>query len=136
MWVTWEQYQESHPASAASMTEAEFNELANDAARRIRYRTHQRAQLATTEEEKAVLADCQAALITELRREAQEDIRRGSSGVASASNDGYSESYASAEDVANDRARRIEEIIKQTLSAPETMWLIYAGGVYHRPGRC
>lgn len=136
MWVTWEQYQEKRPATAASMTQVVFEELASDAAVRIRYRTRQRAQLAKTEEELAVLADCQAALIAELYREAKEDTHRGGAGISSASNDGYSESFAAAADVAADRARRIEELIRQYLSAPETQWMLYAGGVYSPPGRC
>ena len=136
MWVTWEQYQAARPASAATLTAASFEELAAEAARLIKYRTRQRAQLATTEEERAVLAECQTALITELSKQAREDRRRGGALVNSASNDGYSESFASAADVANDRARRVEDLIKQTLSAPETSWMIYAGGVFSRPGRC
>lgn len=136
MWATWEQYQQEHPASAAGMTEASFEELASRAARIVRFKTYQRAQLAKTEEERAVLAECQMALVTELHREDREDARRGGAGVTSASNDGYSESYAAAADVASERERKINELIKQTLSAPETMWMIYAGGVFHRPGRC
>lgn len=136
MWVTWEQYQASRPAAASGMTEASFEGLASRAAREIRYRTFQRAQLATTDEERAVLAECQTDLITELQREAREDARRGGAVVSSASNDGYSESYAATADVDKDRARRIEELIVQTLSAPETQWMIYAGGVFFRPGRC
>lgn len=117
------------------MTQATFEELAADAARRIRYRTYQRAQLAKTEDELAVLADCQADLVTELYREAEEDTHRGGAGISSASNDGYSESFAAAADVAADRARRIEEFMRQNLSAPETQWMLYAGGVYSPPGR-
>lgn len=136
MWVTWEQYQTARPATAASMTEADFEELASRAARLIRYSTYQRATLATTEAERAVLAECQTDLITELYRHAQEDVRRGGAGVNSASNDGYSESFAAAADVASDRERKVKDLIKQTLSAPETMWMIYTGGVYHNAGRC
>ena len=136
MWATWEQYQTARPATAAGMSEATFTELAALAARKIRYRTHQRAQLATTEEEKGILAECQMDLVTELHREATEDDHRGGAGITSASNDGYSESFAAAADVDAERARRTEEIIRQNLSAPETQWMIYAGGVFSPPGRC
>lgn len=136
MWATWEQYQAAHPSAARAMTSETFTELAAAAARLVEFHTYHRAQLATSEEETSALAECQMDLVTELYQEAQEDQKRGGSDVTSASNDGYSESYASAADTHAERERRIRSLVYRDLSGPSTMWMIYAGGVFHRPGRC
>ena len=50
-------------------------------------------------------------------------------------NHGYSESYASGMDLQAYLGQRQQQIVAQTLSAPATRWMIYAGGVYHPPRR-
>ena len=135
MWVTWEQYNQLYPREAASMSKCDFDALAARAARELNNLTSYRARLASTDAERDVLAACQAELINAIRVADKEDTRRGGVGVQSANNDGYSATFVAASDVDATRERRKRDIIRQYLSAPETAWMIYAGGVYFRPGR-
>ncbi len=137
MWTTWGQFQEKYPRVAAELSETDFDELATRAARVINYQTHHRAALASTDAERGQLAECQSELIVYLYGVDREDAQRGSAGdgVTSYTNDGYSESFAPAADVDETRARRKRAIVRESLSAPDTAWMIYAGGVYFHPGR-
>lgn len=64
------------------------------------------------------------------------DRRASSEGtVTSSSNDGYTESYASAADLRKEAATRDRETVRQALGGPATSWMLYAGGVYHPPAR-
>ena len=72
------------------------------------------------------------ALVQMLASEAQEDAARdGSGNLVSANNSGYSETYASAEDTRVHRQRVHRSCIQGYLSAPETAWMLYQGGIYH-----
>lgn len=64
-----------------------------------------------------------------------EEVNASWDGVTSVNNHGYSESYASGMDLQAYLGQRQQQIVAQTLSAPATRWMIYAGGVYHPPRR-
>lgn len=132
MWAEWEDYQRAYPTSAASINVGQYVELAQQAELLINARTHYMSRSASSEAELAVLGACQMALVQMLESEAQEDAARGGSGsLLSANNSGYSETYASAEDTRVHRQRAHLSRIQSYLSAPETAWMLYQGGVYH-----
>ena len=132
MWADWTEYQQAYPASAALIDADQYAELARQAEMLINARTHYMARSASTEAELAALGACQMALVQSLEGEAQEDAERGGgAGLMSATNGGYSEAYASAEDTRAYRFRVHQGIIQDYLSAPETAWMLYQGGVYH-----
>lgn len=132
MWAEWEDYQRAYPTSAALINAGQYIELAQQAELLINARTHYMSRSASSEAELAVLGACQMALVQMLESEAQEDTARGGSGsLLSANNSGYSETYASAEDIRVYRQRIHQTTIQQYLSAPETAWMLYQGGVYH-----
>lgn len=132
MWADWTEYQKAYPASAALIDADQYAELAHQAELLINARTHYMARSASTEAELAALGACQMALVHSLESEAREDAESESgAGLMSASNSGYSETYASAEDTRAYRLRVHQGIIRDYLSAPETAWMLYQGGVYH-----
>lgn len=132
MWANWTEYQQAYPASAALINADQYAELARQAELLINARTHYMARSASTEAETATLGACQMALVQALESETQEDAARGGSGgLLSANNSGYSETYASAEDIRVYRQRIHQTTIQQYLSTPETAWMLYQGGVYH-----
>ena len=81
------------------------------------------------------LQDCEALLLSDAaaRQLTAEVSSEGT--VTSSSNDGYTESYASAADLRKEAATRDRETVRQALGGPATSWMLYAGGVYHPPGR-
>lgn len=132
-WVTWSEFQTAHPN--AVQTETEFNQLAAQAAMTIEDGTHWRAAIADEPADITALAKCQSQLIVGYAQVAAVDARTGDGRVTSAGNDGYTESYASAADIRAERDRSQQEILRRTLGGPETGWMLYQGGVYHRLAR-
>ena len=81
-WLTVADYQAQHPD--ASLTEAQFELLARDAALFIENATRWCASLAQTDGEKALLSTCQAQLV-----ELAAGVETGWDGVTSVNNHGY-----------------------------------------------
>lgn len=127
-WLTFADYQSQHPD--ASLTEAQFELLARDAALFIESVTRWCASLAQTDREKALLSTCQAQLV-----ELTAGTGAGWDGVTSVSNHGYTESYASGMDVQRYLGEQQLAIVHRTLSAPATRWMLYAGSGVSRPPR-
>ena len=57
------------------------------------------------------------------------------SGVTGVNNHGYTESYANASQTRAAVEQQQKRIIHSALAGPGTRWMLYAGGVYHPPGR-
>lgn len=131
-WLTWEEFSAAHPEQ---LTEAEYTSLAAQAAMTIRYYTRYRADIAEDEESVAVLKSCQESLVLSGKSRADADNRSGAGAVASASNDGYSETYVSRMDLFNIRETEDKLTIAKMLGGPQTRWMLYTGGVYHAPAR-
>lgn len=132
MWADWTTYQQAYPASAALIDASQYIELAHQAEVLINARTHYMARGASSKAEIAALGACQMALVQALEGEEQDESSHSSgAGLVSANNSGYSETYASAEDMRIHRLRSHQSIIQSYLSAPETAWMLYQGGVYH-----
>lgn len=127
-WLTYEAYQARYPDS--TLDETPFLAAATDAWFCIQEATHWRASLAASEAEKTLLAECQAQLV---HRTAESPLSHWD-GVASVSNHGYSETYASGQDVQTYLRQQQGTIVARVLRAPATAWMLYAGGVY-RPRR-
>lgn len=127
-WLTYDAFQAQYLDSA--LTEAQFTPLAVDAALFIEASTRWCAALAEEPEQVEILALCQARLV-----HLAEEVNASWDGVTSVNNHGYSESYASGKDLQAYLGQRQQQIVAQTLSAPATRWMIYAGGVYHPPRR-
>lgn len=127
-WLTYPQFKERYPGS--TLTETLFTPLALDAALYIESATKWRAETAAEAEQLDLLADCQARLI-------QLTAETGASwdGVTSVNNHGYTESYASGQDIQSYLDQQQSRIVTQVLSAPATRWMLNAGGVYHPPRR-
>lgn len=127
-WLTYPEYAARYPGT--TLTEPEFSTLAEEAAQFILGATRWAASLADEAEQLQRLRDCQASLV-HLSAEA------GSSwdGVASVSNHGYTESYASGMDRQAYLGARQQQVLERTLSAPETRWMLYPGAVYRTPRR-
>ena len=62
-------------------------------------------------------------------------VETGWDGVTSVNNHGYTESYASGMDVQRYLGQQQLTIVRQTLSAPATRWMLYAGSGVSRPPR-
>lgn len=132
MWADCAAYRQAYPTSASTLSSEQYAELARQAETLINVRTHYMARSASTEAELTILGACQMALVQSLESEEQEDIAsEGRTGLLSANNSGYSETYASAEDMRAYRLRVHQGIIQDYLSAPETAWMLYQGGVFH-----
>lgn len=127
-WLTFADYQSQHPD--ASLTEAQFEVLARDAALFIENATRWCASLAQTDGEKSLLSTCQAQLV-----ELTAGAGAGWDGVTSVSNHGYTESYASGMDVQKYLGEQQLAIVHRTISAPATRWMLYAGNGIYRPPR-
>lgn len=128
-WLTFADYQAQHPDAA--LTEAQFDRLARDAALFIESTTHWGASLAQSDAERALLSACQAQLV-----ELTAGTGAGWDGVTSVNNHGYTESYASGMDVQHYLGQQQLTIVQQTLSAPATRWMLYAGSGVSHPPRC
>lgn len=128
-WLTHEAYQKRYPGS--TLDEASFTAAATDAWFCIQEATHWRASLAASEAEKALLAECQAQLV----HLAVESPLPNWDGVASVNNHGYSETYASGQDIQAYLRQQQAAIVARVLRAPATAWMLYAGGVYRPPRR-
>ena len=110
-WLTFADYQAQHPD--ASLTEAQFELLARDAALFIENATRWCASLAQTDGEKALLSTCQAQLV-----ELAAGVETGWDGVTSVNNHGYTESYASGMDVQRYLGQQQLTIVRQTSQRP------------------
>lgn len=131
-WLTYPEFLALYPSS--DVTEADFPALAALAAQRIQSETHWRASHARGTKQLKLLAFCQAQLI-QLSADTKATSEASLAGVTSVSNHGYSESYASAQQMQTALEQRQSQIIQLTLSAPATCWMLYKGGLY-RPPRC
>lgn len=131
-WLTYPEYQAICPDN--TVADADFPALASAAALCIESQTHWRACTADDPEQLAILAQCQAQLIR-LNATAQSSVDAGLSGVTSVNNHGYSESYASAQQMQAALEQQRRQIVHQALSAPQTRWMLYNGGAYRTP-RC
>lgn len=128
-WLTFAEYQSRYPGSV--LTEAQFAPLAQDAALCIENATHWTASLAKNGPEWDQLAECQAQLV-----HLTASIDAGWDGVTSVNNHGYTESYASGMDIQNYLGQQQIAIIRRTLSAPATRWMLWQGsGIGHPPRR-
>ena len=131
-WLNHEQYQ----AYGYETIEAtDFPRLSARATLTILELTHWRAATAADAASLKALQDCEALLLSEAaaRQLTAEASSEGT--VTSSSNDGYTESYASAADLRKEAATRDRETVRQALGGPATSWMLYAGGVYHPPAR-
>ena len=117
------------------VTEDAFPQLAARATLLIMEATHWRAAAARDAVCYKALQDCEALLISDAAARQAAAEASGNGMVTSASNDGYSESYAAAADLRKEAALRDRETIRQSLSGPSTSWMLYAGGAYHPPAR-
>lgn len=117
------------------VTEDAFPQLAARATLLIMETTHWRAAAARDDKCRKALQDCEALLISDAVARQTAAEASGNGTVTSASNDGYSESYASAADMRKEAAVRDRETIRQALGCPATSWMLYAGGAYHPPAR-
>lgn len=127
-WLTYEEYASRYPEDALSV--ASFPQLAGDAALFILGATRWTAVLADTEEQIDALRDCQAKLV-----HLAGSLGTDWDGVTSVNNHGYTESYASGMDVQRYLGQQQLTIVRQTLSAPATRWMLYAGNGIYRPPR-
>lgn len=132
-WVTWSDYD----AVVYGCTDpATFDKHAAAAAAYILQATHWRAADATDADALEALAACQSALLASFAEDASQDEAAGGGTVASANNDGYSESYADRSSVRTDRQQRNRDLLLRYLGGPATSWMLYAGGTCHPRGRC
>lgn len=127
-WLSYPEYQTIYPDT--TLTEAEFSELAVDAALFIETATHWRAALAEEAEQQELLAQCQSRLV-----HTAAECGASWDGVTSVNNHGYTESYAGGSELQEYLRKRQRYIVETVLSAPATRWMLYAGGVYHPPRR-
>lgn len=132
-WITYDDYD---AALYGEVAEDDFPRLALAAAYEIMDATQWRAAIATDDASIAALQACQSALIG---MDAAAEVTGQSSStvgsVASANNDGYSESYADAStQLAVWQSKRCN-LIRKYLGAPATAWMTFAGGAYHPVGR-
>lgn len=118
-----------------AVEEAAFPRVSARATLLIMEVTHWRAAAAKDAACIKALQDCEALLISDAVTRSQAIEASGNGMVTSASNDGYSESYASAADIRKEASARDRETIHQALGSPATAWMLYAGGVYHPPAR-
>lgn len=134
-WLSFESFQARHPDSGLSC--AEFAALAGKAELAINEATFWRAATASDPVSLAALGECVAQLI-ELAMTTSADSAIGASlsGVTSVNNHGYTESYANASQTLAAVEQQQKRIIRSALAGPGTRWMLYAGGVYHPPGRC
>lgn len=131
-WLTYTQYQEY---GYEAIAETAFAQMSARATLLVMETTHWRAAAAQDEKCVKALQDCEALLLSDAAARQQAEQTSGSGTITSASNDGYSESYASAADLRKEAARRDQETIRRALGGPATSWMLYAGGVYHPPAR-
>ena len=127
-WLTFSDFSVIYPDTG--LTEPQFTQLAGDAMLAIMDATHWRAS--TTEDEDTItqLRACQARLV-----HLAEGTDTSWDGVTSVNNHGYTENYASGQDLQQYLARQQRQIIDRALSTPTTRWMLYQGGVYHPPRR-
>lgn len=134
-WLGWTAFQAVYPAT--TLTESTYPAFALQAELVINQRTYGRAELvdSTDTDTQQILAQLEGLLINRFVARAAEDSQSGAGTIQSASNDGYSETYAARQDVRTARQYEDAELVRQMLGFPDTRWLLYAGGVYHRFGR-
>ena len=131
-WLTHAEYQAD---GYESVDDAAFPQFAARATLLIMETTHWRAAAARDDKCRKALQECEALLISDAVARQTAAEASGNGTVTSASNDGYSESYASAADMRKEAAIRNQETIRQALGGPSTSWMLYAGGAYHPPAR-
>ena len=131
-WLNFTQYQ---GYGYEAIAESAFPQMSARVTLLIMAATHWRAAAARDETCIKALQDCEALLLSDAaaRQQAAENFGNGT--VTSASNDGYSESYASAADLRKEAELRDIATIRRALGGPATSWMLYAGGVYHPPAR-
>ena len=134
-WLGWTAYLAAYPST--TLTEAAYPAYAQQAETEINRQTFGRAELVDSTDTDAIsaLALLEGLMINRLLNRAAEDAQCGSGAIQSASNDGYSETYVAAKDLRVERYYEDAELARKTLGLSSTRWLIYTGGVYHRPGR-
>ena len=129
-WLSFESFQARHPDSGLSC--AEFAALAGKAELAINEATFWRAATAADPVSLAALGECVAQLIELAMTTA---IGASLSGVTSVNDPGSTESYANASQTLAAVEQQQKRIIRSALAGPGTRWMLYAGGVYHPPGR-
>ena len=132
---SWLSYADYMAYGYADIAEAEFPRFAAQATMQIMEATHWRASIAADPVSLKHLQDCEALLICEAAKQAMVEESSGGGAVTSSSNDGYSESYASAADTRKEYRARYMQLIRQALGAPGADWMLLAGAVYHPPAR-
>lgn len=132
---SWLNYADYCAYGYADIAESDFPRAAAQATMQIMDATHWRASIAADAVSIKHLQDCEALLISEVTKQARVEESSGSGAVTSSSNDGYSESYASASDTRKEYTARYTQIIRQTLGAPGANWMLLAGAVYHPRAR-
>lgn len=128
---SWLTYADYCAYGYADIAESDFPRAAAQATLQIMEATHWRASIAADPVSLKHLQDCEALLICEAAKQALVEESSGSGAVTSSSNDGYSESYASAADTRKEYRARYAQLIRQTLGAPGAAWMLLAGAVYH-----
>lgn len=131
-WLSFEDY---CAYGYETVDEAAFPRMAARATLLIMEFTHWRAAIAKDAKSLQALQDCEALLISDAMTRSLASESSGSGAITSSSNDGYSESYASAADQRKEAELRDRKTIMQALGGPATAWMVYAGGVYHPPAR-
>ena len=127
-WLTYPEFATRYPGT--TLTEAEFQPRAVDAAFFIENATRWCASLAEEPDQLELLAQCQARLVA-----LSEEVSASWDGITSVNNHGYTESYASGMDLQAYLGKRQTQIVNEVLSAPVTRWMLHPGGVYRPPRR-
>lgn len=132
---SWLSYEEYTAYGYRPVEAGDFPQAAAQAALLILERTHWRAAIAKDAKSLQALQDCEALLISDAAARAQAAEGSANGTVTSSSNDGYSESYASAADLRREATLQDAQTIARVLGGPATGWMLYEGGIYHPPAR-
>lgn len=122
-WVAYSDYNAQYPG----LTEAEFDDAALLAERVINRCTSWKAEQASDDGSLSALNDCETQLIRLIVKQ-QSQGQSGTDGVlASASNDGYSETYVSGVEFVQLQTAAQVQLVRDMLGGPEARWMLYRG---------